>query len=113
MAYMFELIGIFPTLSFFQQQQRLEQTPKRSKALVSSYDCTLDSFIASTDLIYQKPDWDWDAVVNTMVSFWLSQGDNIYRWRRELAKADREQRLVAQVTNLRVFKCELETLFDA
>ncbi|NEP15352.1 MAG: hypothetical protein F6J97_00380 [Leptolyngbya sp. SIO4C1] len=31
MAYMFELIGIFPTLSFFQQQQRLEQTPKRSK----------------------------------------------------------------------------------
>jgi hypothetical protein len=55
MSYCFDIIGVTPVLDFFYYQQNLEQNPKRSKAYLGSYQCTLDGFIQATEMIPKKP----------------------------------------------------------
>jgi hypothetical protein len=112
MAYAFELIGISPVLTFFNQQQRLEKTPQRSKAYVGSYECTLDAFIGSTEMIHKKPSWNWDEVISTIIDFWLSHGDSIDHWRYELSQVGNENLLVARVVNMEILRQEFESLFE-
>ena len=112
MSYAFELLGVFPVLQFFSQQQRLEQTPERSRAYLGSYDCTLDGFIHAMQLIHQKPLWNWDAVVSTMVDFWLNHDESIRHWRWELSKAGSDNLVVAKITNINALRNEFEVLFD-
>ncbi len=114
MSYNFDIIGISPVLQFFDQQQREEKTPNRSKAYLGSYCCTLDAFIEATQEVHRKPDWDWDAIVNSMVAFWLSRENDIRHWQQELENATGGNNLVVgRVVNYNSLRNEFESLFDA
>jgi hypothetical protein len=112
MNYSFDIVGVTPTLQFFNYQQKIEQTPKRSKAYLGSYCCTLDAFIEATNLVHHKPDWNWDEVVSSIVDFWLNQEDSIRHWKQELEQSGSDSLLVARVANLKSLRSELEHLFD-
>jgi hypothetical protein len=112
MNYNFEIIGITPVLTFFNYQQEVEVSPKRSKAYLASYQCTLDAFIKSTKMIPQKPEWNWDEVIVTMINFWLKQEDSIRHWQLELKNAGKENLIVARVANFDVLRTELQNLLD-
>ncbi len=112
MSYNFELIGVSPVLTFFNYQQKLEVNPKRSKTYLGSYQCTLDSFIESTQMIPKKPQWDWDKVVQTIIDFWLKQEDSIRHWKVELDKAEGQTLIIARVANLECLRTEFEQVFD-
>ncbi len=111
MGYTFEIVAVSPILNFFNQQQRVESTPHRSRAYVGSYHCTLDSFIAATEQIHERPDWDWDAVVQEMVDFWMNHGDRVSQWRQALAQAEETSLIVGRVANFSSLRGELEHLF--
>lgn len=107
------MLCIAPVLQFFQHQQRVETTRKRSQAFLGSYCCTLDAFIEATEAVHRKPDWDWDAIVGTIVAFWLSQDTDIRHWKQQLAIAQGDQNLiVARVVNYDSLRHEFETLLD-
>lgn len=112
MTYTFDIIGTAPVLQFFNHQQRHELTHQRSHAYVGSYQCTLDAFIQATELVYRKPAWDWDAVVQTMVNFWLTQGDQINHWKTTLQGTEPQTLIVGRVTNFDMLRNEFETLFE-
>ena len=112
MSYSFDIIGVTPVIQFFNHQQQVENTPKRSKAYVGSYLCTLDSFIEATACVHKKPDWDWDEVVSTIVNFWLNQADNVRHWKAELDSAERNSLIVGRIANLNSLRHEYEALFE-
>jgi hypothetical protein len=111
MPYSFDIIGVSPVIQFFQYQQQVEQTRDRAKAYLGSYDCTLDSFISSTEMIWHKPDWNWDNVVSEIVNFWLEHEDKIKRWKLELDKLEGDNLIVARVANIDRLRSEFESLF--
>ena len=112
MSYSFDIIGVTPVLNFFYYQQDVEQNPKRSKAYLGSYECTLDAFIQSTEMIPQKPNWNWDKVVDSMVEFWLNHSDDIHQWKQELATFGNDNLIVARVANVSWLRHEFEELID-
>ncbi len=111
MSYNFEIIGITPVLTFFNYQQQLETDPLRSKAYIGSYFCTLDAFIESTQMIPQKPQWNWEEVTKTMIDFWLNHEDSIKQWKHELDNAQNNNLIVARVANVEALRQEFEHLF--
>ncbi|MGF1516540.1 MAG: hypothetical protein ACFCVB_01870 [Nodosilinea sp.] len=112
MSYSFDIIGIAPVLQFFNHQQRLEAKLDRSQAFLGSYCCTLDAFIAATEAIHHRPDWDWDAIAATIIAFWLNQESDIRHWKQQFADAEGSQNLiVARVVNYNSLRHEFETLF--
>ncbi len=110
MSYTFDIINILPVLNFFDHQQTVEQTPHRSLAYLGSYDCTLDGFIQSTELVYQKPDWDWDAVVSAMIEFWLNQEERVRHWKQVFHQSDEGHLIVARVANVNCLRREFEAM---
>ena len=113
MTYSFEIVGVTPVLSFFNYQQELEINPLRSKTYLGSYRCTLDSFIESTKVIPQKPLWNWEEVMTTMVNFWLQQEDKIRHWKIELERSQEQTLLIARIANLESLRIELEQAFKS
>ncbi len=112
MIYNFDIIGVTPIWTFFKHQQIVEQSPQRSCAYVGSYDCTLDGFIEATDMIHQKPDWDWDAIIAQMISFWMQGGDRLSHWKTELEQAEETSLLVGRIANFQHLRSELEALIE-
>ncbi|PSN11642.1 hypothetical protein C7271_24385 [filamentous cyanobacterium CCP5] len=112
MSYSFDIVGISPVIQFFNQQQRQETSSQRSTAYVSSYVCTLDSFIEATESLPQGPDWDWNQVVDAMVAFWLNQEHSVRRWKSELESLEGENLIVGRVANFESMRGELESLFE-
>lgn len=113
MSYSFDIIGIAPVLQFFNHQQRLEAKRDRAQAFLGSYRCTLDAFIAATEAVHHRPDWDWDAIAATIIAFWLNQENDIRHWKQQFADAEDGQNLiVARVVNYNSLRHEFETLFD-
>jgi hypothetical protein len=112
MSYNFEIIGVTPVLTFFNYQQELETNPKRSKTYLGSYECTLDSFINSTKIIPEKPEWNWDEVIKTMIDFWLKHEDNIRHWKIELENARESTLVIGRVANLECLRVEFEQVFE-
>jgi hypothetical protein len=110
MAYNFEIIGIMPPLTFFNHQQATETNPQRSKAYLGSYHCTLDAFIESTEMILQKPTWDWDKVIETTIDFWLKHEETVKHWKLQLDSTNCENLVVARITNFDLLRGELENL---
>lgn len=110
-TYSFDIIGVSPIIQFFQHQQQVEQTPHRSKAYLGSYNCTLDSFIDSTEMVCQKPDWDWDNVVSEIVNFWLKHEEKIQRWKIELDTIKGDHLIIGRVANVDRLRQEFESLF--
>ncbi len=112
MSYSFDIVGVTPVLDFFYHQQNVEQNPRRSKAYLGSYQCTLDSFIQSTEAIPQKPDWDWDQVVESMIDFWFKHEETIQDWKQELENNNSENLLVARVANVKWLRHEFQYLLN-
>lgn len=112
MSYNFEIIGITPVFNFFNYQQELETNPTRSKTYLGSYRCTLDAFIESTKIIPEKPEWNWDEVVETMINFWLKNEDIVKQWKYELDNLQEDNLIIARVANFSALRTELEKLID-
>jgi len=112
MSYTFDILGVAPVLQFFYHQEKIEKNPKRSKAYLGSYKCTLDAFMRSAEEIYAKPDWNWDKVMSTLVDFWLKYPDSIEYWKGELDKAGSENLIVARIANVEILRNELEVIFQ-
>lgn len=110
MSYTFDILGVAPVLEFFYYQQKVEQNPNRSKAYLSSYECTLDSFIEAIEIIPKKPDWNWDDVVNSIIQFWLKHENKIQQWKLDLDNSTQDKLVVARVANINLLKNELENL---
>jgi hypothetical protein len=110
MSYTFDIIGVTPVLTFLDYQHSVEHHRQRSKAYLGSHRCSLDAFIRSTEMIPQKPEWDWDEVAAAMVSFWLRHEESIQRWKNELEGVGRDNLLVARVANLALLRTEFELL---
>lgn len=114
MAYSFELLGVSPLLTFFDQQQNTEQNPQRPKAYLAAYHCTLDSFIEAIEEMPKRPNWDWDEVVEAMVRFWLKHEDQVRHCEYALPKDSPEPYLVvARVVNLEALRYHFESLYWA
>jgi hypothetical protein len=112
MSYTFDIVGVTPVLDFFYYQEKVEQNPKRSKAYLASYQCTLDGFIQSTEMIVQKPDWNWDEVLESMVKFWLHHADSIEKWKQELETFGDNNLIIARVANVNWLRYEFQYLLD-
>jgi hypothetical protein len=113
MSYSFDIVGIAPVLHFFNHQQRVETSRDRSQAFLGSYCCTLDAFINATAAVHHRPDWDWDAIVNTIVNFWISQENDVRHWQQQFAATEGNQNLiVARVVNYDSLRHEFESLFE-
>lgn len=114
MSYHFDIVGVAPVLHFFNHQQRVETTPKRSQAFLGSPVCTLDAFISATEVVHRKPDWDWDEIVGKIVEFWLHQEADVRRWKQEFELAEgKDNLLVGRVVNYTCLRQELEDLFES
>ena len=111
MSYTFDIIGVSPVLSFFYYQQQIERHPNRSQAYLGSYQCTLDAFLESTEIIPQKPNWDWDEAVKAIVNFWLKHEEKVRYWKSELETAGQENLIVGRVANFDQLRLELESQF--
>jgi hypothetical protein len=110
MSYSFDVLGITPIFTFFNYQQEVEQNPRRNTAYLGSYHCSLEGFIQATELIHQKPDWDWDDVVKRIIDFWLGHEENIQQWKRELTTIGQESLIVARVANIDGLRKDFEVL---
>lgn len=112
MSYSFDIIGVTPVLDFFYYQQKVEQNPCRSKAYLGSYECTLDSFIQSTEMIPKKPNWNWDEVIESIVDFWLHQEEAINQWKKTFDDSPEENLIVARVANVQWLRNEFKSLLE-
>jgi hypothetical protein len=110
MYYSFDIVGVTPILDFFYYQQQVEQNPHRSKAYLGSYQCTLDSFIKSTEMIPLKPDWNWDQVIESIIDFWLYQEETIQTWKQTLENSHQENLIIARVANVKWLRQEFQSL---
>ncbi len=110
MKYNFDIIGVTTVWDFFRHQQQVEQSPDRGCAYLGSYKCTLDGFIKATETIERRPDWDWDAIIAQMISFWMHDSDRVSSWRQELVNAEENSLIVGRIANFTNLRNEFEQL---
>ncbi|MBE9100717.1 hypothetical protein [Vacuolonema iberomarrocanum] len=112
MRYTFEFIGVTPTLSFFNHQykERYTQPSKVGAAYLASDRCTLDAFLSSIEAVPPKRDWNLDKVVDSVITFWLDNAEQVRHWKTRLDDAGRENLLVARVADVQALKVEFEWL---
>jgi hypothetical protein len=111
MSYTFEILGVSPTISFFnQQQQLLQQQQPSGVEYLGNRKCTLDGFVASVEIISPHRGWDVDRVVDTVISFWLNNSDSILYWKHRLQDAGNENLLVARVGDIKSLQAAFESL---
>ncbi len=112
MSYTFDIVSVSPVLNFMDYQQQLGRRSEPSKAYLGSPNCTLDGFMRSADCLPQKPAWNWDEVMATIVNFWLANEERVRYWKLELDRAGDTNLLVACVTNVDAMRAELESLWS-
>lgn len=111
MEYTFELVGVSPILSFFNHQQEIEQhTPRQRAEYLGAYRCTLDAFLDSVKALPPERQWNLDGVVDSVVSFWLNNAEQVGHWNQRLREAGAENVLVARVADFRALQAEFESL---
>ncbi|MGA9379480.1 MAG: hypothetical protein WBV73_11995 [Phormidium sp.] len=113
MKYTFDILGVSPILYFFNQQQETkEQQPQTGVEYVAAYKCTLDALIQSVENVSNYRGWDLDAVIDTVVNFWMNNSDSIKYWKQRLKDAGSENLLVGRVANVKSLRAEFEILLD-
>jgi plasmid maintenance system antidote protein VapI len=110
MEYSFELVGVSPVLSFFNHQQVIQQQPHVRAEYLGAYECRLDAFIESVEDVPARRNWNLDRVVDSVISFWLNNAEQISHWKQRLKDAGAENLLVARVSDLDSLKAEFESL---
>jgi len=114
MEYTFDLIGVAPVLSLFNQQQKSEQrTPWKGAAYLGAYHCTLDEFIDSAKTVTAGRGWDLDEAVDTVVSFWVNNGEKIRHWKQRLQDAGSNNLLVGRLADVHSLRIEFESLLGS
>lgn len=111
MAYTFDIVGVTPIAKFVQFQHQFTRKRDRAKTYLGSYDCSLDGLIKATKMLPDKPDWDWDEVLEEMINFWMQSEEPIQHWKQELETVKEESLLVARVANSEALRQEFEFLF--
>lgn len=113
MKYTFDLLGVSPILSFFNQQQELlEKQPLTGVEYIGNQKCTLDAFVNSVEKVSPHRGWEVDRVVETVISFWLNNSDSIQYWQQRLQDAGRENLLVARVADVHSLQATFESLLE-
>lgn len=112
MKYTFDLLGVSPILSFFNQQQGLEEESRPGVEYIGNHKCTLDAFVDAVEKISPHRGWEVDRVVDTVLSFWLNNSDSIQYWQRRLQDAGHENLLVARVADVKSLQATFESLLE-
>ena len=114
MKYSFELLGVSPILTFFNEQQKLrEEQPHAKVEYLANRDCTLDAFLGSVEDVCPQKGWPGDKVVETVINFWMNNADNIRYWNSRLKDAGNDSLLVARVADISGLRSTFESLLDA
>jgi hypothetical protein len=111
MDYSFELVGVSPILTFFHHQQEQQHRPHSGAAYVGAYHCTLDAFLDSLEPVPPRRGWNMDAVVDTVIQFWVNNAEQVRHWRSRLEDAGQENLVVARVADVTSLRSEFESLF--
>lgn len=112
MKYTFELLGISPVLSFFSQQQKLQEQQNTTVEYLGNRKCSLDVFVASVENISAYRGWKVDKVVETVINFWLKNADSIQYWNSQLKNTGEENLLVARVGDINSLRNSFELLMN-
>jgi hypothetical protein len=110
MKYTFEILGVSPILSFFNQQQELQKHQPIGVEYLGNRKCTLDSFVASVETVSPSRGWDVEIVVDTVINFWMQNSDSIQYWKRRLQDAGSENLLIARVGDIKSLQAAFESL---
>jgi hypothetical protein len=108
--YTFELLGISPTLSFFNQQQELLQQQPAGVEYLGNHKCTLDAFVESVETVSPNRGWEVDRAVDTVISFWMHNSESILYWKRRLQDAGSENLLIARMGDIKSLQAAFEAL---
>ncbi len=109
--YTFDIVGVSPILSFFNQQQDiLQKNLSIGVEYVPSFECTLDALIHSVETVSPQHDWRLDEVIGTVVNFWVRNSDLVHHWKDRLQDAGKESLLVSRVADIDSLKTEFELL---
>lgn len=110
MKYTFELLGISPTLSFFNQQQELLQQQPAGVEYLGNHKCTLDAFVESVETVSPNRGWEVDRAVDTVISFWMHNSESIQYWKHRLQDAGSENLLIARMGDIKSLQAAFEAL---
>jgi len=110
MGYTFDIVGVTSIGTFVQFQHQLSQKNYLGKTYLGSYDCSLDGLIEATKTIPNKPNWDWDRVLEEIVNFWVKSEAPIQHWKQQLEIVKEESLLVARIANSDALRHEFESL---
>lgn len=110
MDYTFELLGISPILAFFNHQQEQQAKQQDGAAYVGAYQCTLDAFLDSLEPVPRHRGWPMDAVVDTVIQFWVNNAEQVRHWRSRLDDAGAQSLVVARVADVTSLRSEFESL---
>jgi plasmid maintenance system antidote protein VapI len=108
--YTFELLGISPTLSFFNQQQELLQQQPAGVEYLGNHKCTLDAFVESVETVSPNRGWEVDRAIDTVISFWMHNSESIQYWKRRLQDAGSENLLIARMGDIKSLQAAFESL---
>ncbi|MDJ0557455.1 MAG: hypothetical protein QNJ68_24005 [Microcoleaceae cyanobacterium MO_207.B10] len=110
MKYSFELLGISPILSFFNQQQKLQEQQNTTVEYLGNRKCTLDVFVDSVENVSAYRGWNVDKVVETVINFWMKNSDSIQYWNSRLKNTGEEYLLIARVGDINSLRNYFELL---
>lgn len=114
MKYTFELLGVSPLLSFFNQQQNLAQQPSQGGVeYVANAKCTLDKFVNSVEEVSPSRGWDLDEVVETVIHYWMNNEESVRYWKERLEDAGTNNLLVARVGDVKGLQTTFELLLSS
>ena len=109
--YTFDIVGVSPILSFFNQQQDIiQKNLSIGVEYVPTFECTLDALLHSVEIASSQHQWQLDEVVETVVNFWVRNSDVIYHWKDRLQDAGADSLLVSRVADIHSLKSEFEQL---
>lgn len=112
MNYSFNLVGVSPILSFFYQQQQLQERQTRGIEYVGNRQCKLDRFIESVETAASNQGWNCDRAVDAVIQFWMNNSESIQYWKTRLEDAGQENLLVARVADLPSLRTTFESLLE-
>lgn len=111
MQYIFDIVGVSPILHFFNhQQESLQKSQTQRVEYVGTQICTLDAFLESIESVPSNGEWYIDQIVETVIEFWLNNGDSIQYWKTRLKDAGRDNLLVARLADIKSLQAEFESL---
>jgi hypothetical protein len=112
MKYTFNLVGVSPILSFFYEQQQLQERRTRGVEYLGNRQCRLDTFIESVETAASHQNWNCDRAVDAVIDFWMNNSESIRYWKARLEDAGQENLLVARVADLTSLRTTFESLLE-